>query len=410
MRAVIIHAGLNKTASSSIQGTCSNNAERLLRLGYSYPHFKVAERMLHNHSAAVYTLYSKQAAGYHLNLKWKVDLDSVRRDYAHQLDALMASDTPTKLISGEDISRLEVDELQSFRQKLESTGHSIRVIAYIRPPRSFLNSVVQEFVKNGGTIDGYSYHLNIVDRIENLKAAFDKVDFYSFQDACEHPLGPAGFFLEEIGITDLSGFQIEHYNKGLSDQSTRLISYINQTLPILVKDQLSPLRRLGDTNCLKNIPGPNFTLTQREESRFSEAIEDGNAYLRKNFGNRFCDEPISRSGGETYRQAIAWQELQLESLMLSMGELDNHLRYLVFNYLTNSIGLAAAQLCETLLIEPNNERENNAHLLRDAALKLESESPNLSYELMRLAHKLKPSGTLISKKLRLYEQNLGKGK
>jgi hypothetical protein len=63
MRNLILHIGMHKTGSSSIQQILFENREVLLKHDCYYP-----ESILMNHSHSLYTLFSSHAEKYHINV------------------------------------------------------------------------------------------------------------------------------------------------------------------------------------------------------------------------------------------------------------------------------------------------------------------------------------------------------
>ncbi|MEP4699509.1 MAG: hypothetical protein ABJZ79_00010 [Parasphingorhabdus sp.] len=167
---LIIHAGMNKTGSSSIQDTVSE----LSRPDLTYVDWKSA-----NHSEMYVLLFQdpKMQARYHIfkTQGWSAaDLSAERKVWLKRLRHQMKQNTaPLTVFSGEDISQPGFSEegVKRMRDFFASYFEDIRVIAYARPPLSFMNSSFQQQVKSGG-LDNIN-----IDRLwPSYRKRFEKLD------------------------------------------------------------------------------------------------------------------------------------------------------------------------------------------------------------------------------------------
>jgi hypothetical protein len=139
---VILHIGMHKTGSSSIQESLNGYDD-----GYTvYANLKHA-----NHSFAIYTIFSSGRYGYH----WKSqglgrqDIDLLRQDFLMMLTTeLKRTDRKRLIISGEDIGYLSVKEKREFIVFLKQYCKKIKVICYVRSPLSFACSAFAESIKS----------------------------------------------------------------------------------------------------------------------------------------------------------------------------------------------------------------------------------------------------------------------
>lgn len=142
---LFIHAGMNKTGSSSIQATLNGRRFGTTRyLDWRSP----------NHSGLFALLFHEPVEAYHsFKLKGfsREALLAQRREAFEQLDAELASGETGRLIfSGESVSAHYPDAVFRMADHLATRGVDVRILAYVRPPVSFMQSAFQQRVRSGG--------------------------------------------------------------------------------------------------------------------------------------------------------------------------------------------------------------------------------------------------------------------
>ena len=106
-----------------------------------------------NHSTIIYSLFSKRPELHHAHRaehRTKKQVEEFVRYHKEQLRITLTSICSKQyIISGEDILFLDKDELSALRSYLLQFSSEILVIAYVRPPLSFMQSAFQQKVKEG---------------------------------------------------------------------------------------------------------------------------------------------------------------------------------------------------------------------------------------------------------------------
>lgn len=132
---IFIHVGLHKTGTTAVQKFLCDNAERLLR-----------RRATLVPQSGRPLLRGQQMLGHHA-LAWSLAPRYAPADWdAASFDALSAnlvaeiggSDAETVLLSSEELSLLDVDQLQRLQQRL--APHDVRFVVYVRRQDTALQS------------------------------------------------------------------------------------------------------------------------------------------------------------------------------------------------------------------------------------------------------------------------------
>ena len=342
MKEVIIHAGFQKTATSSIQKTCHKNREKLKDAGFYYPVFKLKDLRIINHSLPFWTLFLEtEEKQYPLHASVNLENHEAKQIYSEQLDELLSYDYDSKIIiSGESICALKESELKALKTKIESYNCRIRIFICIRSPFSFRSSMIQENIKH----DSYPKSANgitMISKIESVISAFPDAEFYSFKEACKHSSGPVGFFLEKAGVEDYSTFDLFKSNESFSLKAIRLMSFINERSPTYIGNRINPFRSLYDIRVFDVIQGEKFQLNQQELNIFRDTIDRENEYLLNEFSAEFCDRiPESHESKENF----PWSDTQINQLKSALFQVNDHIKIIVYDYCKNIISLGSKKI------------------------------------------------------------------
>ena len=140
----IVHIGMQKTGSSSIQRTLQ---ERLESETFFY-----LDLALPNHSIPLVSLFrSNKMLNFHKKLNRTVD-DIVKYNQSIKdslIKNIQTSKYPIMIISGETIPSLSKSELEEFRDFFSFYFEKITIISYVRTPKSYIESLFQQRVKGG---------------------------------------------------------------------------------------------------------------------------------------------------------------------------------------------------------------------------------------------------------------------
>ena len=168
---IIIHAGMPKTGSSSIQNHFVNSDTS--SLGY-FPWYGP------NHSALFILLFEKLSElknfhGFRLQGRSEEFLKNSRDEWWKKTKAFLeTSNCKNYLLSAESISGASDYAVNKLQEFCKNHFDETQVILYVRPPRSFMSSAFQEVIK-GDTVkdfDAKNYWPFYRHRIEKLDKIF----------------------------------------------------------------------------------------------------------------------------------------------------------------------------------------------------------------------------------------------
>lgn len=144
MREVILHIGIHKTGTTSIQAALQ---------GYDDHGVRVASFAEQNHSIPIYTMFSAQRYDYHI---WrnqgltKDDIDKKMLDYFEILQSDLRDERVGRLIiSGEGMRNLNEMEQGELCTYFKSRGFRVKILCVVRNPVDWATSANQQYAVGG---------------------------------------------------------------------------------------------------------------------------------------------------------------------------------------------------------------------------------------------------------------------
>jgi hypothetical protein len=330
-KVAIIHTGFHKTGSSSVQHSLANNRKLLEEYGYYYPDIRIQSVRFYNRSVPLYGRYCDQPEKFqHYSYHNELDAGFANR----KIDQIFERDLwgKTKLVlSDEFVSTLTHSELTRLRDDFKEHGFKLRVISFIREPFNSIVSVAQQRVRRSSLMKTLSSDRPIrnAEKISAIISVFESdAEFYSFEKACQNNAGPVGFFFSLLGI-NLPVEDTLRVNEGMSDQSVRLLSFINSAAPQLDGDKrVNPIRRKFDVLPLSKIQGDKFKLAPDELAIVEPIVLKAREAIAEILGDDFLP-PVAFSQSDK----AEWTCQQLSYLLGISGRLDLHLLLRVNDFL-----------------------------------------------------------------------------
>ncbi|MEJ6021946.1 hypothetical protein [Ramlibacter sp. PS4R-6] len=301
MGTIILVAGLHKTGTTSIQRVCAANKDALQEAGYIFPVGKMGTSRAApaNHTSLFHFVFRRDPH------KWgpgvlapepDEDFAATQLSTRAALAAKLARTRRNIIFVAEGVSVFDREELDRMKDWFGEAGWTVQAICLVRHLSSWLHSmvaqrvsagprlpldvVVQEFVQQGSLVRG---------RIQNLRATFPDTRFLSYEAAARHPQGPAGQFLDVLGIpaatanfpaTDVAA------NQRASDAAVRFLSRLNtRTLSKRGYGRLLDERTLA---AIRGVGRGKFVLREAEAPQLNPLLQAENAWLRSELGDAFA--------------------------------------------------------------------------------------------------------------------------
>jgi len=252
---LILHIGMHKTGSTAIQGALSKHRDVLAEYAIDYLDFNA------NHSRTVAGLFSHSARGIYRG--FADEEDRLARGF-EQLERLLGDRShETTVISGERFSMLKPDEVRVALDWLGRFFDDIRVVAFVRPPRSFLNSMAQQRLKIGRTLSetvsnppSPAYRSRFGAYMEYLPA--ERLAFIPFDSAHLVEGCSVRTLLEWMGLPGeaVDRIPVDRRNESFSATGVRVFNELNRR----GIDLSDSVRRNRIYRLLREIDGPKFVL------------------------------------------------------------------------------------------------------------------------------------------------------
>ena len=393
----IIHIGTEKTGTTSIQEFLYQNQNLLREKGYHFiqsagkkNHRQLVAYCLNDYRNDEFFKINKINTGEEKK-RFKEDL---LNKFEEEILSLPES-IHTVIISSEHFhSRTKTEEeVKNAHTLLSPYFTDIKIVCYVREQVKMCTSLYSTAIKAGNNplFDDFlkkcapkNIYYNYSDMLFNWEKAFGReaidVSLFEKKEFLNHDLLDdfiAKIDLDLVGILD-KNISIE--NESLTYPGQILGKAINQVFSQKTKfDKVKKIRKKCQKIIYQKCKGTGEQASLEEQKRIYDLFFESNEALRKKYF----------PGKE-----ILFQAPSIEP------EVDKTINDSFIDVLADILTLAKEDDREIAI------PVRYASVLRDAAIKLEKESPELSLKLMSLAHKIRPSGHFIKQKLEEYKQLL----
>ena len=298
MKQAIVHIGMHKTASTSIQATFWTHRDLLDKRGLHYARFHVGRQAMPNHSQPLQHLFARDAGQpFNVNLLLGQSRAALTPQFQRAFEASLATDK-TLILSGEALSQFGPAQMQALKDALARHGFSPRFIMYVRAPYEFMVSNAGQRIKQDlASIDPDRLRQAPVSKgVAAVRAMLPDCAFIPFAQARDHPGGPVAHLAELIQPGLSAVLTPVRQNEAVSDAALRLLLSLNRQIPLFVEDpvrRVNPLRAGADTRSLLRLPGRRFGLRPDELDPVRAFLERDNRDLAELLGPEFCDRAIA---------------------------------------------------------------------------------------------------------------------
>ncbi len=288
MNKCIIHIGMHKTGSTSIQHSLAS---------YSDDQFLYATLTnTPNHSLAMYSLFAAAPQHHRLHRaaersgqKLAAYLERTEADLQRSIEAAKGR---TLIVSGEGILGLEPGEVAKMAQRFRSQFDQVTIVGYVRPPAGFLSSAFQQRIRGGAArFDLARMYRNYRETFATYDDAFgpDNVLLWKFDPASFPGKDVVKDFCARLGLP-LPERRIVRLNDSLSRQVVSALYTHNKFAGDPGRNNARPaeLHRLG--HALAELGTDKFRLSPKIVQPILDENKDDIRWMEARLGASL-DEP-----------------------------------------------------------------------------------------------------------------------
>jgi len=170
MKRLIVHIGMPKTASTTLQSFLFSNSETLKKFGIFY------SKSLHHNNVKFYPLFFDKPYDFIDIKKFYSSEDLATKAFnkfrQEWIAVFNSEDYSDLIISSEYLYLCTKSQVVKIKNFINGYFDDIKIICYIRDPKSYLKSQIQEGIKSG-------YITN--DNFDNLITEYSKFcRYYSY--------------------------------------------------------------------------------------------------------------------------------------------------------------------------------------------------------------------------------------
>lgn len=332
---IILHIGLPKTGTTSIQRNLRQKDTEIQKYGYLYPSgdikFPDGHKYNENHSKQLFLLFRQDPEKFGefatLNLKNK----SLRRARTKIRESLISEiqnpDLEKIVLSSEALPQMAEIELLDLKLFFEThlPGCEFEIVVFCRHPLDHAASTFQQKSKfrtnfAPDVVWAYSSILTKYARVFSKEA----ISIYKYEEAAEKKESIVRIFFEKIGLPKDMVEDHKVVNASLSQAALDLLKYINSRYPMMdrkqVNDSIITKRCWGrfaeDVRPFISIPGPKFAMDIANLPDFTATAGYELNWLKENYGVSYAlSEPErSRKGKSIHSEAIGYIAEQIPKL------------------------------------------------------------------------------------------------
>ena len=329
MRKLVLHIGMHKTGTSSIQQTMFDNRAFLEASGINYLSSHV------NHSVPIYSLFSEAPHRYHINVQAGFDTPDKCAVYNKTLESRLAglfetNTSPLFVISGEDLSVIQDGGVERLHEFLRRYFDEIVVLGYVRPPKSFISSIVQESLKSGRHISAQL----LKEAVPNYRARFEKYfNVFGMRNVTLHLFHPERLFKHDIlddflyrlGLSESLAERLTRRttNQSISMLAGKFLHVANRTIPRFCADDEGQLkvnveRAKSFSKIVSDLPGEKFLLPELVMNQAVDSIGADITWIEGRVGESLSQFDIVGTDGDLDAfESFTFDELSQISILLN---------------------------------------------------------------------------------------------
>ena len=293
MKQVILHIGMHKTGSTSIQSSLK---------GYLDDRVKYASFKEENHSIPLYTIFSEDRYDYHV---WKTkgldkqQIETKRQEYLEIFESDLNDSNYDKLIiSGEDIAVLDEAGKEALVHMISKNNIEIKVVMFVREPLGLAISDIQQWVRLRRDNVVSEYRVGYKIRIKKFCELIPKENI--FVEDLHQAIAKSGCivkrFAEIAGLTLKSGARL---NESMSLQAFALIYRLNKLPLKILGNKAREVLRAEVVNSITShfSCDAGFQKADKKMAGFllNDAAVEECTFLREEFGIDYGDISVEKN-------------------------------------------------------------------------------------------------------------------
>ena len=302
VKRVIIHLGIPKTGTSSIQETLFNNNTILEQNNFRYlrewgrNHLLKLNRFFSEH------LVSPAGSG---NLGMNLNVKKLGKSVLNMQKVINNTPCENLIISGEYFHELYLDStivnIKKFIQKyFEANGIDVAFVIFLRNPADWIISFLQQRTFRYGfhhkQHDFFEWAMRRYKGVINFYKHFhSSLKILKFEDACLDKDGLVGHFLKTIGFPEekLADIVMHRANESRSMEVMEFSCYIESIEPLFPRNfrHYNPNRFNGDLDCMININGAKFDLPYQGKIELWNYMQETIHLVKESTGIDYTTSP-----------------------------------------------------------------------------------------------------------------------
>lgn len=348
-KSIILHVGLPKTATTSIQNYCHHHVIYLQSHGIYYPTMWPS-----NHAIPIAYISQSHAHIDRISKKHQHQdqVDRVQDSIEAFQNDIQSTDAETLLLSSEIISSFDESSLINLYRYLRTFTTTISVIMYVRHPVALAESLIPTMLMGSrisrSQIDQQlrifmcNYTKSKVQRLQHVFGR-DALSIFAYENGRLHPHSSIGHFLNSINLNPFDA------NTQLYTQNTRPSQFSCDVLDIYNRHTIQSPTNLTQDNVFKllELAGSPFSLSAQQRQEIFEISKSDREWIHTtlNIDYRELPAPTTHSNKQnttdtSLKDSIvsvfndlspALQRAILEHLQTNESNLFNEHQMLFFN-------------------------------------------------------------------------------